>query len=145
MYKVIRWVMNFMLEGIKIIVTHYVTGFRGNFIGNEMHRVTEFSNITARWSINKPYEIHVTPDNYLDEDTFKMIFCHVKLCFWISKYIMSYDMNRDTPPPVPHCLVHPTWLYPAVLKVSILLGINQVSVKPIRITYSFPHFSVGCN
>ena len=70
--------MNFELEEI-IIVTHYVTGFKGNFIENGMHRVTEFSNITFRGSINQPHEIRVTPDIYINKDTFNMIFYHTKL------------------------------------------------------------------
>ena len=51
-WDILSWVMNFMLEKIEIIVSHYVTGFRGNFIENGMHRITKFSNITIRGSIN---------------------------------------------------------------------------------------------
>ena len=40
--------MNFILEEIKIILIHYVTGFGKQFIENEMHGVTEFSNIIIR-------------------------------------------------------------------------------------------------
>ena len=50
--EILSWVMNFMLEEIKIIVSHYVTGFRGNFIENGMHRITKFSNVTIGGSIN---------------------------------------------------------------------------------------------
>ena len=50
--EILSWVMTFMLKKIKIIVSHYLTGFRGNSIENGMHRVNEFSNIIIRESIN---------------------------------------------------------------------------------------------